>query len=123
MNFPTDLKYTKDHDMKQIKSQIFEIVVVLLLSTMSISAVNKKTKGFVKFEGISAFDQRKVDYFYYEGLKLKAEGKYDAAYDAFNYCLEIDSTASAVLYELSSFYAQLNHPEKSVEMLKRAVTW
>ncbi|MFA6875982.1 MAG: tetratricopeptide repeat protein, partial [Parabacteroides sp.] len=108
--------------MKKIKPQIFGIaIVVLLLASISVSAINKKTKGIVKSEGISAFDQCKVDYFYYEGLKLKAAGKYDAAYDAFNYCLEIDSTASAVLYELSSFYAQLNHPEKSVDMLKRAV--
>lgn len=66
-------------------------------------------------------ERRKFDYFYYEGLKLKGEGKFDAAYDAFNRCLEIDSTASAALYELSSFYVQLNRPEKAVEMLKRAV--
>lgn len=67
-------------------------------------------------------DQRKFDYFFFEGLNLKAANKYDAAYDAFNHCLAIDSTASPVLYELSSFYAQLNRPEKSVEMLKRAVS-
>lgn len=117
-----DLVIQERRNMKKIKPQIFGIaIVVLLLASISVSAINKKTKGIVKSEGISAFDQCKVDYFYYEGLKLKAAGKYDAAYDAFNYCLEIDSTASAVLYELSSFYAQLNHPEKSVDMLKRAV--
>lgn len=70
---------------------------------------------------LKAADQRKFDYFFYEGLNLKAVGKFDAAYDAFNHCLAIDSTASPVLYELSSFYAQLNRPEKSVEMLKGAV--
>lgn len=64
---------------------------------------------------------RKFDYFFYEGLNLKAAGKYDAAYDAFNYCLAIDSTAAPVLYELSSFYVQLQRPDKAVEMLKRAV--
>ena len=54
---------------------------------------------------------------------MKTAGKFDAAYDAFNHCLAIDSTASAVLYELSSFYAQLNRPEKSLEMLRRAVAY
>lgn len=44
-------------------------------------------------------DQRKFDYFFYEGLNLKNAGKFDAAYDAFNHCLEIDSTAAPVLYE------------------------
>lgn len=72
---------------------------------------------------ISADDLRKFDYFFYEGLNLKAVGKYDAAYEAFNHCLSIDSTASAVLYELSSFYAQMNRPEKSLEMLRRAVAY
>lgn len=72
---------------------------------------------------VSAADQRKFDYFFYEGLNLKTAGKFDAAYDAFNHCLAIDSTASAVLYELSSFYAQLNRPEKSLEMLRRAVAY
>mgnify|MGYP001734177698 FL=1 len=66
-------------------------------------------------------DQRKFDYFFYVGLNLKNAGKFDAAYDAFNHCLAIDSTAAPVLYELSSFYVQLNRPEKAVEMLKRAV--
>ena len=41
-------------------------------------------------------DQRKFDYFFYEGLNLKNAGKFDAAYDAFNHCLAIDSTAAPV---------------------------
>ena len=45
--------------------------------------------------------QRKVDYFFYEGVKLKNEGKYDAAYEMFYHCLQTDSTAAAPLYELS----------------------
>lgn len=70
---------------------------------------------------LSASDQRKFDYFYYEGLYLKAAGEYDAALDLFTHCLTIDSTAAPVLYELSSFYVQLNRPTEAVEMLKRAV--
>lgn len=70
---------------------------------------------------ISRAEQRKFDYFFFEGLNLKAAGKFDAAFDAFNYCLAIDSTASPVLYELSSFYVQMNRPEKAVDMLQRAV--
>ena len=66
-------------------------------------------------------DQRKFDYFFYEGLNLKNAGKFDAAYDAFNHCLAIDSAAAPVLYELSSFYVQLNRPEKAIEMLKKAI--
>ena len=71
-------------------------------------------------EELSAAQQRKFDYYFYEGLKLKQDGKYDAAYDLFNYCLEIDSTAAPVLYELSSFYVQMDKADHAVEMLRRA---
>jgi len=69
----------------------------------------------------SPVEQRKFDYFFYEGLKLKESGKYDAAFDVFRHCLAIDSTASSVLYELSFFYMQLNRQERAVELLRRAV--
>jgi tetratricopeptide (TPR) repeat protein len=67
--------------------------------------------------------QRKFDYFYYEGLNLKNAGKYDAAFDAFTHCLAIDSTSAPLLFELSTFYMQLGQPQRSVEMLKRAVLY
>lgn len=70
---------------------------------------------------LTAAERRKFDYFFYQGLNLKAAGKFDAAYDAFAYCLAIDSSAAPLLYELSSFYVQLDRPDKAVEMLKRAV--
>lgn len=95
--------------------------VLLLLVILPVKAADEKTGTLQKENRISEADKRKFDYFFYEGLNLKTAGKFDAAYDAFNHCLAIDSTASAVLYELSSFYAQLNRPEKSVEMLRRAV--
>lgn len=72
---------------------------------------------------LTSAQQRKFDYFFYEGLNLKSSGNYDSAYDVFKYCLEIDSTASAVLFELSSFYMQLNRPERAIEMLKSAVAY
>ena len=70
---------------------------------------------------MSEAEKRKFDYFFYEGLNLKNAGKFDAAYEAFYHSLAIDSTAASVLYELSSFYMQLNRPEKALDVLKRAV--
>jgi tetratricopeptide (TPR) repeat protein len=67
-------------------------------------------------------DQRKFNYFFYEGLNLKNAEKYDAAFEAFNHCLIIDSASAPVLYELSSFYMQLDRQDKAVEMLERAAT-
>ena len=109
-----------------LKSLIsISFLLFLIGSSQSLRAQDQEAKVEIssKPNKVSAGDQRKFDYFFYEGLNLKAAGKFDAAYDAFNHCLAIDSTASAVLYELSSFYAQLNRPEKSLEMLRRAVAY
>ena len=66
-------------------------------------------------EELSAAQQRKFDYYFYEGLKLKQDGKYDAAYDLFNYCLEIDSTAAPVciIAPISSWAAAVGSSLKS----------
>jgi len=71
---------------------------------------------------LTPVDERKFDYFFYEGIKLKNAEKYDASFEMFRHCLSIDSTSSAVLYELSSFYINLNQPEKAVAYMKKAIT-
>lgn len=70
----------------------------------------------------SIAEKRKFDYFYYEGIKLKNAEKFDASFEMFRHCLHIDSTSSAVLFELSSYYIQLNQPEKAVSLMKDAIT-
>lgn len=94
---------------------------VTLCSLLSAQAADNRREMPADTVALSAADQRKLDYFYYEGLYLKGAGQYDAAFDVFTHCLTIDSTAAPVLYELSSFYVQLNRPAQAVEMLKRAV--
>ena len=99
------------------------LCLLLIAGFYPLKAQEKKSENPLQTNKISEADQRKFDYFFLEGLNLKTAGTFDAAYDAFNHCLAIDSTASAVLYELSSFYAQLNRPERSLEMLRRAVAY
>lgn len=105
--------------LKQLISSSF--LLLLLAGATPAGAKDIKKSAPVKPVELSAAEQRKFDYFFYEGLNLKNAGKFDAAFDAFKYSLEIDSTAAPVLYELSSFYVQLDRPDKAVEMLKRAV--
>lgn len=105
-----------------LKQLIYSSFLLLLLAgTTPAGAKDIKKSAPAKPVELSAAEQRKFDYFFYEGLNLKNAGKFDAAFDAFKYSLEIDSTAAPVLYELSSFYVQLDRPDKAVEMLKRAV--
>ena len=74
-------------------------------------------------KNLSPSERRKLDYVFFEALNLKNAGKYDAAFELFKHCLAIDSTASAVLYELSSFYLQMDEPEKAISLLKEAVKY
>lgn len=99
----------------------YSFLLLALLGGLSASAKDSLQVAPAPGVKLSAADQRKFDYFFYEGLKLKNAGKYDAAFDVFSHCMAIDSTAPAVLYELSNFYEQLNRPERAVELLKRAV--
>ncbi|MDH6303459.1 tetratricopeptide (TPR) repeat protein [Parabacteroides sp. PF5-5] len=94
--------------LKQRKTLVLIVLFGLLSGSFAVDAADSK-------------QQRKFDYFYFEGLNLKNAGKYDAAFDAFLHCLSVDSTAAPVLYELSSFYMQLEQPQKAIEMLQRAV--
>ena len=106
--------------MKQLIYGIFFSRLLLTgIKPLLAEATRKDTP--TKAKELSEAEQRKFDYFFFEGLNLKTAGKFDAAFDAFNHCMAIDATASPVLYELSSFYVQMNRPEKAVEMLQRAV--
>lgn len=104
-----------------LKCFYYIFFLAVCLTSLPVGATDQRKETVSDKVTLSAADRRKFDYFFYEGLNLKAAGKYDAAYDAFNYCLALDSTAAPVLYELSSFYVQLNRPTQAVEMLKRAV--
>ncbi len=74
-------------------------------------------------ERSSLSDQRKFDYFFLEAIKLKEAGRISDAYNAFQYALEIDSTSSTVLYELSNYYMFLNQKQMALDALKKAVKY
>lgn len=97
------------------------LFLILLLGVLPVQAKDQKPAVPLQAVTLNSAEQRKFDYFFYEGLKLKNSGHFDAAFDAFSHCLVIDSTAAPVLYELSNFYVQLDRPDRAVEMLKRAI--
>jgi tetratricopeptide (TPR) repeat protein len=68
-------------------------------------------------------EQRKLDYFFYEGLKLKYAEKMDASYEMFKRCVEIDSTSAAALYELASCYLDFDKPDKAINLIMKSVRY
>lgn len=65
--------------------------------------------------------RRKYDYYFLEGVRLKEKGDYDAAFEMYSHCLDIDPEGAATLYEIAKFYMFLNQQDKGEEALKKAV--
>ncbi len=107
---------------KTNKYKFVASLLILLQTVCIIPDTYAKEKENPKKQ-LSATEQRKVDYFFYEGLKLKNAGKFDSSFEMFRHCLEIDSMSSAALFELSSYYIQLNQPEKAVSLMKKAIVY
>ena len=70
---------------------------------------------------IGTDNQRKFDYYFYDALSAKAQGKFAEAFDLFQHCHALDSTNANVLSELGSFYNVLQEESKAVEYMSKAV--
>ena len=94
-----------------------------LLNLILLVCVTPAAMAQDKKQMLSPVEERKFDYFFYEGIKLKSAEKFDAAYEMFRHCLTIDSTSSAALYELSTFFINMNQPEKAVNLMKKSIAY
>ncbi|MDR0540770.1 MAG: tetratricopeptide repeat protein [Dysgonamonadaceae bacterium] len=72
---------------------------------------------------MSPEDRRKFDYFFLDALRLKYKNEHTNAFNAFQYALQIDSTSSIALYELSHYYLFLKKEDQALNLLKKAVLY
>ncbi|MCI5580534.1 MAG: tetratricopeptide repeat protein [Phocaeicola plebeius] len=70
---------------------------------------------------LSAEEQRKLDYFFLEALRMKEKEDYSAAFALMRHCLNIQPRSGAVLYELSRLYMGLGQDEQAETSLKKAI--
>jgi tetratricopeptide (TPR) repeat protein len=70
---------------------------------------------------LSEEERRKFDFFFYDALNAKAQGRYDEAMDLFQHCYALDSTNANVLVELGTFYNLLQEKNKALAFLRKAV--
>ena len=102
------------------------LVTVCLLSAVTAYGAkvkHKKSKKPEKTEVVelNEQEQRKFDYYFLEGIRLKQKEEYSAAYAMFEHCLEINPNSAATLYEISLFYMALGLENKREEALQRAI--
>ena len=99
-----------------------KFIVHCSLFIIYLTCVNVSVTAQVR-QTLSPAEERKFDYFFYEGLKLKHAEKFDSSFEMFRHCLEIDSTSSVVLSELSTYYILFNQPENAASLMKKAVEY
>lgn len=87
------------------------ITVVPSLAQTSLSASKK----------ISADEQARFDYYFFEAQRLKDINQYDSQMEALRMCLEIDSTSGAAQGEIGMLYARMNNLPQATQSLKKAV--
>lgn len=64
----------------------------------------------------------KFQYAYLEALRQQAAGHYDAAYDLFSYCLELDSMQAEPYFQIADYYDDLGRDSLALASLEKAVT-
>lgn len=69
---------------------------------------------------LSVDDQRIFDYYFQEAVNLKYQGRLDAAFDLFRYCVSLDSLNAEAWYETSLFYGFQKQAEPALQALKQA---
>ena len=72
-------------------------------------------------ESLTPEQKRKFDYYFLEAVRLKQREEYDAAFELYEHCLDINPNSAAVLYEISQFYMYLGQENKGEQALKHAV--
>jgi tetratricopeptide (TPR) repeat protein len=70
---------------------------------------------------LSYEERHRFDYFFLEALRLKHKGEHTNAFNTLQYAMDIDSTSSAALYEISHYYLFLKKEDQALALLKKAV--
>ncbi|GHT00822.1 hypothetical protein FACS189421_13270 [Bacteroidia bacterium] len=74
-------------------------------------------------DALSYEDRQKFDYFFLDALRLKQKNEHTNAFNALQYALQIDSTSSAALYEISHYYLFLKKENQALDALQKAVLY
>lgn len=120
------MKYQNTLRPGSLAAGILLVLVLLLSSCASAGKTAKLSKRKAKAETaqqdtLSPQLQRKYNYFFLEATRLKEKEEYDAAFELYKHCLQINPNAASALYEIAQFYLYLKQPEIGLSCLIKAV--
>ncbi|MGL4805230.1 MAG: hypothetical protein ACRC26_02670, partial [Bacteroidales bacterium] len=99
--------------MKPRKKVPIYLLLVSLIAVFGVSCKSSKplaattTVPAAFINPLSDEEKQRADYYFMEGMRLKAINQQDAAFDAFNRALAIDTMHTAAMYSLSNYYLRL----------------
>ena len=102
-----------------IKQHFLLIFSAILLFTAC--GTQKSAVATTPGNSLTADEQQRFDYYFYEALRLKNTGDPGAQMEALRMCLEIDSTSGAVQSETGHAFAQLNSLPEATRAFRKAV--
>ena len=101
--------------------QLFSLLSFCLLAAAALIPLKVSAQQDTAALSLSEEERRKFDFFFYDALNAKAQGRYDEAMDLFQHCYALDSTNANVLVELGTFYNLLQEKNKALTFLRKAV--
>ena len=107
--------------MRNKKIQLIGYVLVCVLLVSCGTSRQKARVRPMEAAVLTPEQQRKYDYFFLEAARLKAQKKYDAAFDLLQHCLTINPDASSALYELAQYHLFLKQVPQGRAALEKAV--
>ena len=96
------------------------LLLPLFVSCGAPNTAKKTERTKITFSQLSPEQQRKYNYFFLEAASLKVKEQYDAAFDLYKHCLEINPEAPSALYEIGQFYIYLGQTPLAQEAMEKA---
>ncbi|MBR2249932.1 MAG: tetratricopeptide repeat protein [Prevotella sp.] len=69
---------------------------------------------------LSYNDEQRYKYFFYEAINQQEKENYDAAFDLYRHCLDINPNAAEVYYALTAYYAEMQDDSMALASVKKA---
>ena len=117
---PENIKIESNFETVSMRLKYVLLLLGLFVMTFCASAKSVVTDKDVKIQ-LSDDEQRKFDYYFYEGLRLKDIQKYDQAIETFKLCMAIDSVDAGLQSEIGLLYASIGLKNNALQCLENAV--
>jgi len=112
---------TNIYEGKMCMHKIYFLLFLGVFSTTSFVTAKQVVPKTKPVNRLSAAEQRKFDYYFYEGISLKNDQKYDEAMETFRLCLSLDSLDGGALSEMGILYASIGLNDEAIHCMDKAV--